>query len=298
MIRILLAGIVLFSCLQTKADVNYELSRIAADYNANIGIAYGIDGGHVSAINCSTPLPMLSVFKIHVALTALHWMEQSGTSPDSIIVVPWQMMHENTYSPLRDESTAGASVSISLRELINYTVSKSDNNTCDVLIDYCDGTETIEKYIRSLGIDGFRISATENDMHIDTTRCRDNCATPVSVARLLEKVYAGKILSGIYLKCFTDAMQNTSTGTDKIRAGIPKEIVIGHKTGSSDRNRLGVKVADNDAAVIYMPDGRKAYIVVFVCDSRETDKANAAAISRIANCIYKYLISSISAASH
>ena len=41
--------------------------------------------------------------------------------------------------------------------------------------------------------------------------------------------------------------------------------VVGHKTGSSDRNADGMKTADNDGLVI-LPDGRKYYIAAFVMD--------------------------------
>ena len=41
---------------------------------------------------------------------------------------------------------------------------------------------------------------------------------------------------------------------------LPAKTVVGHKTGSSDRNADGMKTADNDAGLVILPDSRKYYI--------------------------------------
>ena len=78
----------------------------------------------------------------------------------------------------------------------------------------------------------------------------------------------------------------TSTGTNKIRAGLPPEITLGHKTGSSGKSADGLTIADNDAGFIYLPDGRVCYLVIFVKDSHESDRNNARIIADIAKIIY------------
>ena len=45
--------------------------------------------------------------------------------------------------------------------------------------------------------------------------------------------------------------------------------MVGHKTGSSDRNADSMKTADNDAGLVILPDGRKYYIATFIMDSYE-----------------------------
>ena len=65
-----------------------------------------------------------------------------------------------------------------------------------------------------------------------------------------------------------------------------QQTLLGHKTGSSDRNLKGVKMADNDAGVVIMPGGKKYYHAVFVMDSSETDEENAAIIAHISRMVY------------
>ena len=81
-------------------------------------------------------------------------------------------------------------------------------------------------------------------------------------------------------------MTETATGSNKLKGLLPSNTVVGHKTGSSDRNSKGVKIADNDAGVVIMPGGKKYYIAVFVTDSSETDEENAAIIAHISRMVY------------
>ena len=83
-----------------------------------------------------------------------------------------------------------------------------------------------------------------------------------------------------------DIMHTTVTGPDKIPAGTPNGIKVAHKTGSSDRTE-GIKIADNDAGVIFLPDA-KCYVVVFIMDSSESDQTNAETIAEITHEIITY----------
>lgn len=49
---------------------------------------------------------------------------------------------------------------MSIRELLAYTVSLSDNNTCDILFGYVGGVEVVNNYVKRLGIAGMSVSAT------------------------------------------------------------------------------------------------------------------------------------------
>ena len=51
-----------------------------------------------------------------------------------------------------------------------------------------------------------------------------------------------------------------------------------------------MKIADNDIGFVRLPDGREYSIAVFVMDSREDDRTNAAVIARISRLVYDYAI--------
>ena len=50
-----------------------------------------------------------------------------------------------------------------------------------------------------------------------------------------------------------------------------------------------MKIADNDAGFVLLPDGRRYYIAVFVSDSYETDAVNAAIIAAVSSLVYEYM---------
>ena len=86
------------------------------------------------------------------------------------------------------------------------------------------------------------------------------------------------------------AMADASTGKDKLKAGLPDDVLLGHKTGSSDRNEYGIKVADNDMGFVVLPNGQYYTIAVFVMNSQETDKTNARLIADISKVVYNYFV--------
>ena len=68
---------------------------------------------------------------------------------------------------------------------MQYSISQSDNNACDILIEYAGGIKHINDYIRRLGIDSFNLSETEDDMHSSFEAVYRNWSTPSAMARLL-----------------------------------------------------------------------------------------------------------------
>ncbi|MFR0836434.1 MAG: serine hydrolase [Barnesiella sp.] len=58
--------------------------------------------------------------------------------------------------------------------MIEYTVAHSDNNTCDLLIEFVGGIKNVDTYIKSLGIKDLNLTETEHDMHENIMNCYNN----------------------------------------------------------------------------------------------------------------------------
>lgn len=174
-----------------------------------------------------------------------------------------------------------------LDSLFAYAVSLSDNNACDILIGYAGGIDSVALAASDADIGPMTINATEEDMHRAPEMQRANVCTPRSAVRLLERLGAAELLSEAYTAALIGHMTATSTGADKLRAGVPQNAVLAHKTGSSDRTPEGVKIADNDMGIVTLPDGRRYAIAVFVSDSHLDDKDNAAIIAAVSRIVYE-----------
>ncbi len=267
----------------TIAETKRQIETLLQDKTATVGVACAI-GDQGFSINDEIHYPLMSVFKLHVAVAALQRMEVEGTRLDDVLQIDSTQMHRDTYSPLLDRHPSG-NFCISYADLLRYALSQSDNNACDILIDYAGGIEAVKACIDRAGITGYGLTETEATMHADRSGGYRNWGHPSSVVQLLEKILDGSLLNDEYTHFMRTTLIATSTGSDKIRAGLPTNIALGHKTGSSDRIE-GIKMGDNDAGFFYLPDGRPCYLAIFIKDSREDDRTNAALIAGITRIIY------------
>lgn len=265
------------------------IESILSDKQATVGVAIATPQGHLTVINDTVHYPLLSVFKFHVALAVLNKMDVQHTALDSVLTIHPHQLSPHTYSPLY-KLKDNQEFDISIAELLTYSVAHSDNNACDILIEYAGGTAAIDHYIQHLGIENTHIGATEKEMNTYTTHQRINWSTPSTTLRLMQLFVEKPILSSVYKDFLIETMIGTTTGKDKLRGLLPAQTTVAHKTGSSDRTAEGVKIADNDAGFIYLNDGEVYYITVFVKDSKEDDATNANIIAEISKAAYDYMI--------
>lgn len=247
-----------------------------------LSYAYCLDDGEVMGVNADEPRPLMSVFKLHLAVAVLQKMQREGTSLDALVPVPAEAWEMDTWSPLR-ETYRGQSVSLSLRELLASSVSLSDNITTDVLIEYLGGMPALQQAMEGRAT----LLVNEAQMHVDAENCRLNVTTAASVVAVLCDLRAGKLLDAAHQDFLITLLLETKTGLNKIKALLPEGTPVGHKTGSSGRDAAGLKIADNDAGFIMLPDGRVLYLAVFVTDAACSDAACAAQIARIAQELYQ-----------
>ncbi|WP_455586404.1 class A beta-lactamase, subclass A2 [Bacteroides sp.] len=278
-------------CVQAQHSLKMALDSLLQGKQARVGVAVVFDEGEAFSYNALYHFPLMSVFKFHQALAVLNYLDVHRLPLDTGIFVRKADLLPDTYSPLRDARPEG-NFQISVGELLKYSVSQSDNNVCDILFRYLGGTGVVDRYIRELGETDFKIEATEEEMHKAFEYAYLNWSTPLSAARLMEKFRREPLFKNpVYKEFLEQIMIETVTGRDKLKAGLPQEAVLGHKTGSSDRNGSGLKAGDNDLGFVRLPDGREYVIAVFVMDSKEDDKTNAAMISAISQKVYEYYLS-------
>ena len=185
-----IAILTLFTCIATvvraqqMSELENRIDSLLNGKKATVGIAVWTDKGDMLRYNDHVHFPLLSVFKFHVALAVLDKMDKQSISLDSIVSIKASQMLPNTYSPLR-KKFPDQDFTITLRELMQYSISQSDNNACDILIEYAGGIKHINDYICRLSIDSFNLSETEDGMHSSFEAVYRNWSTPSAMARLL-----------------------------------------------------------------------------------------------------------------
>ena len=292
MLRILLALLLLLgepAAPGAETGLQGELEALAAKLPATVGIAVIIDGGETVTVNNDQRFPLMSVFKFHQTLAVADRCARLGIPLETELWVTKEDLPPNTWSPLRD-ARPGGGFGISIAELLRYTLQQSDNNACDILFDRICSVRDTEAYIHGLGIRDCAISATEAEMHEDGARCRDNWTTPLATARLVERFLTGDILPVPLHGFVKAAMIGCTTGAMRLARPLAATgAVLGHKTGTSDRDGGGRLLALNDAGFVLLPDGRHYAIAVFVKDSRASDAETEAMIAQISACVYRHI---------
>lgn len=288
--KIILIGILLAGCCTGIAarSLQKEIASLTKNFNGTVGIAVIQNHKTLVCLNNTTHFPLMSVFKFHVAVAVLHKMHQQKTLLTDSLTINSEEFKKNTYSPLRDKIPANSSFYLPFHTLLYYTLALSDNNACDILIRYAGGINKINHTLHQAGIRGFNLTETEDDMHLNLYNCYRNWCTPQAMAQFLKTVYEGHLLKGEYKTFLFDTLLKTSTGADKIKAGLPEGVLLAHKTGSSDRLPSGAMPGDNDAGIIFLPDNKKYYLVVFLKDSMETTERNSCLIAAVSKAVYDY----------
>lgn len=276
-----------FSLAQTSL-LEQKINSILKNKKATVGVSVlGFENGFKYDKNGDKKLPMQSVFKFHIAAAVLNAVDHGKLSLDQKIMLNQSNLLENTWSPLRDKYPAG-NVEIPLSEVIEYTVAKSDNNGCDILLKLLGGTQVVQKFMDSKGVKGFQIKYNEEDMHKDWNVQYENYSTSKSASDVLKKFYDGKLLSKKSTDYLMKVMLSTSTGLNKMVEQLPKNTPVARKTGASGKNEAGLTGAENEIGIITLPNGKHYALAVFISNSMETDVVNCRMISDISREVWEY----------
>ncbi|OVE61779.1 CGA/CIA family class A beta-lactamase [Chryseobacterium mucoviscidosis] len=270
-----------------KSSLDTQINSIIKNKKATVGISVlGFENGFTYNKNADKKLPMQSVFKFHIAIAVLDYADKGKLSLDQKVTLNQSNLHENTWSPLREKYPNGGTVPLS--EVIEYTVAKSDNNGCDILLKLLGGTQVVQKFMNAKGVKNFQTKYNEEAMHKDWNAQYENYSTTNSAVDVLKKFYDGKLLSKKSTDYLMKVMLSTSTGTNKLIEQLPKDTPIARKTGSSGKNNAGLTGAENEIAIITLPNGKHYAIAVFVSNSTETAEVNCRMISDISKTVWDY----------
>ena len=283
---LLLCTIIGIAVYAFSNNMEQKLHNLTANKDCEVGVAV-IQGKNHWLLNNEEAYPLMSVFKIFVATAVLERIEKENIALNSPIFISQEMIYP-TYSPLRDKIKQYPYQS-TIEELLTYMLAQSDNIATDILISHLGGIDKLNQFISSAGFPQIVIKVNEKQMSKDIQNQKLNIAHPQDIALFLKAVNNGKVLSAKQTDIFKKIMQQTQTGNNKLKAGLPMDIVIGHKTGSSDRDKNGIKIGDNDVGFVILPNGEIYYIVVLIKNSQMSDEQNANLIAQISKLFYDEL---------
>ncbi len=274
-----------------------KLESIARGVPGTLGVAVlDLDRGTREAIRGDEPAPMASVFKLPLAVAVLRRTQEQGIALSTPVQVRWEE-RDPGWSPLAERVPPGGLL-LSLEALLVSMVSESDNTAADVLLRWMDGPPEVTRILGRLGVGGIRIARSERELAYDLwglqpTRAPESLeallarmerapkeqrlealkrfskdprdrATPSALVDLLSALQAGRLLDPGHTAKLLELLRATRTGADQLRAGLPPEVVLAHKTGQIS-GVGGTVLVLNDVGIA-TGNGRRLAIAVLLTD--------------------------------
>jgi len=267
-----------------QEPLQQQILAIAREAHGKVSVACSLPG---SALNCdlnpNAQPPMQSVFKLPLALTVLHQVEQRTLSLDQPVRFLPQDRIPRAYSPLQDQHPNGG-VDVPLRELLRLDVSLSDNVAADILLRLVGGPEVVNTYVAALGVSGFHLQDSEAVLHHEVSAQYRNWFEPAGAVQLLRTISDKSPLTREH----TDLLLGWMTPADRTKrldGDLPAGTRVAHKSGTSGVDN-GLAHATNDIGLIPLPDGGRIAIAVFVTDSTADEATRERVIACIARAAY------------
>ena len=295
-----LASILISPTAAQKPDLTTlqaTFNRIASGARGRIGAALiHLESGATLRVRGDEQFPMASIVKLPIAIEVLKQVaERKLTLDRAVWLAPSDIRPCCTLE--RRHPNGGASRTV--RELLELAIVESDNTAADALLKLVGGPDIVERRLRSMGFQNINVDRSEGQLLLDMagvlnapapevwtvelqrrlvsevdreslkkararylTDARDT-ATPYETAQLLGRLQLGDLLPRAETDLLLAHMLQTTTGPRRIKANLPADTLVAHKTGST-------AVVINDAGIITLPPGSRIagrlVLAVYVAD--------------------------------
>ena len=292
-----------------------RLEQIVRTSPGDVGVAltHVETGAHLS-IHGDQRFPMASVYKLPIAVEALAQVAEGKLELSRAVTLgPNDIRACCTLS--RRYPRGG--VTLTLGDLIELMMIESDNSAVDAVLKLVGGPAVVEQRLRAQGFKDININRYDAQISLEMTGVRELVAdsdwtlelqrrliaavtpadlrdararyttsdprdttTPDDMAALLVRLQRGDLLPWPYGEQLIDRMSHAKTGLRRLKARLPPDTVVAHKTGTTD-------VVINDVGVITLPEsGGHLVLAVFVKNGGQR-ATMARAIAEIAAASYE-----------
>ena len=256
-----------------------------------------IDGGEwITGQRATELFPQQSVSKTWVALTILDLVDQGKVSLDQKIrITPNDLAV--FHQPIRDRVISNGGIEATVLALLEQAIIASDNTANDSLLRTAGGPQAVQSFLARknlgairfgpgerllqsgiAGLDwrqeyslGNRFYAARNmvpmakrkaalDFYLDNPI---DGASPEAIVRALARLAKGELLSPASTRLILGIMSRTSSGPNRMKAGVPAGWRFLHKTGTG-QILSPVSTGYNDIGIMTAPDGTRYALAIMM----------------------------------
>ncbi len=214
---------------------------------------------------------MCSTFKLLAAAAVLKRVDDGVEDLQRRVVFGDQVLLD--YAPVTRLHAGEPGMSID--ELCEATVTVSDNTAANLLLDAIGGPAAVTALARSLGDRMTRLDRLEPELNVGSPGDERDTTTPDAMLGSMQRLLLGEALSGASRARLLGWLNACTTGTDKLRAGVPPDWVVGDKTGSGPRRET------NDVAILQPPGRASILITAYYAGARADPIQRAAVLAEV-----------------
>lgn len=224
---------------------------------------------------------MCSTFKLPLAAAVLRRANEGSLKLDTF--VPYTKADMVMHAPVTEPNLAKGGMTI--LGLVEAAQKQSDNVAANLLLKQVGGPAGLTQFLRGLGDQVTRLDRYEPELNdVPPGDLRDT-TSPNAMAMTVEKIATGDTLDPASRERLIQLMIDTTTGSKRIRAGLPKDWRAGDKTGTAANGTSGKY---NDVACVWPPGSAPIIIAAYYTtpsnsnEVRDEDQAILAEVGRIA----------------
>lgn len=280
-----LAGAGLAGCSKEFSHVvgiGQEVAEIVRRHGGRVGVSLTSGSGEENGnfnIQSEERFAMCSVFKWVLAAAILQAVDQGKLKVAQEISYTKADLLE--YAPVTEMHVAKGRMTVG--DLCSAAVSVSDNTAANLLLPLIGGPAGLTAFVRALGDTITRFDRNEPTLNDVTDKDERDTTTPAAMTQLLKTVFTGTVLKPASLSLLKDWMVATTTGKNRIPAGVPAGYVVGHKTGTAHTHA-------NDVAVIWPgADKPPMFLSIFTTGGTLDDAGRDKVIADLTRVIFETL---------
>lgn len=276
------------------------LHQLWRDFPGRTGIAVQrIDGTWSLARRGDEYFPQQSVSKTWVALTLLSAVDAGRLRlSDRVTIGPQDLTLFN--QPIATRVLREGSVTTTLGELLELSITGSDNTANDSILRTVGGPDAVRRFIASSQLGRIRFGPGERLLQsgiaglewqqrysvgrafqtaraavpIETRRAAMDRyladpvdgASPLAITEALARLARGQLLSEGSTRLMLSTLARVTSGPQRLRAGVPAGWSVAHKTGTGQELN-GMATGYNDIGIITAPDGTRYAVAVMLANT-------------------------------
>lgn len=165
--------------------------------------------------------------------------------------------------------------SMTLHDLCSAAIRVSDNTAANLVLHTLGGPAGLTRYLRSLGDKVTRLDRHEPQLNDAAPGDARDTTSPAAMAYLIDRILLRDALSRESRAQLESWMRASTTGTRRLRAGLPPGWTVGDKTGTCAHN------ATNDVAIVRPPNRAPLLIAAYFAQSPAAADARDAALAQV-----------------